>query len=237
MARRSRTADADSFIDLTIDDEPNGDKKQKQKREKRQSKLRNPLKMNADQKPRKNRKVKGGIGPIGIVLIILIPLILVGGFAYAVIQFNFMELRGRFIDLVNTLDPAHAILDQRADNLAAWDSDLNARENALVSRDAQLDSREARLYRDTQELIARENRLRPLHRLPMSEQDYEDLLALSRIYTQMEAETAAGILLELHSINDVASILYHMRERNAASILAVMEPSTAARITDILMHY
>jgi len=77
----------------------------------------------------------------------------------------------------------------------------------------------------------------PLYRRPdITDQELEDMISLSRTFTQMSPETAAVILVQLYDPRDVASLLYYMGERNAAAILAVMDISYAAEITEILLY-
>ena len=80
-----------------------------------------------------------------------------------------------------------------------------------------------------------DNSAAPLFHRAMSDQELADIQSLSRSYAQMDPGIAAGILVELKDEQHVATILYHMVERNAAAILSVMEPAFAARITEILL--
>ena len=70
----------------------------------------------------------------------------------------------------------------------------------------------------------------------MTEQEMEDMLSLSTTFTNMSPDTAATILVHLYDPRDVASILYFMRERNSAAILAEMDVRYAANITEIWLY-
>jgi len=94
----------------------------------------------------------------------------------------------------------------------------------------ELDSREA-------QIIAMYERTVPLHRRePMTEEEIDDMVSLSRTFTQMSPEDAAAILVQLYDPRDVAAILYFMSERNAGAILATMSERYAAEITEILLY-
>jgi len=200
-----------------------------------------------ERKPRKAREHRRRRPGLGLILIfILIPILLLsGGFVFAVVRFDFPpNVRGWTIDLINTLDPAHADLAGQRNRLAEREllaemrhEDLDLWEAELWARRAELDNRENQLFVFQDEVIARENRLRPIFRQPMSAQDIEDLQSLSETYSQMAPEAAAAILAAMGDLQSAAAILHTMEERNAAAILAEMAPQLAANITQIILHY
>jgi len=133
---------------------------------------------------------------------------------------------------------------------------LNEREKGIGEREAQLDERkveqdtfgesltkrESQLDRRSKALDVREEQMdkasnpaEPLYHRVMSEQELADIQSLSRSYAQMAPEAAAEILVKLKDEQHVAVLLYHMTERNAAAILAVMDSEFAAKMTDILL--
>jgi len=208
--------------------------------------------------PKKKGDKDGGAG--GIILIMLLVLvILIGGFAAALYfdVFSAREIIGEVItepllNIIIWLDPGfssiHARLDaervtqerryqERTEELNEREVQIELLENILNTRETMPDRREIDLGRREEQIIAMYERTVPLHRRdPMSEQDMEDMLSLSRTFTQMSPDEAADILVRLYDPRDVASLLYFMGERNAASILSVMEVGYAANITEILLY-
>ena len=190
----------------------------------------------AESKPASGKK-KGGI--LKIILLIVVAL-LVAGFVFEEIYFNFLGTRDVFIDLVMGLDPEYVA---RVDNLDSREAELDRMQSDIEARERMAETREAQLLRRSSELDIREEVVfdweqwaMPLYRRQMTEQELLDMQSLSISYSRMSPEAAAEILVELEEPGDVAAILYFMSERNAAAILAVMDPVFAAMITEILLY-
>ena len=132
-------------------------------------------------------------------------------------------------------DERNAALDEREHGLDTREAELAAREEAANTREKQNDRRATALDRREDLLNIREDTDTPLFRRDLTEQELADVASLSRTYAQMSPETAAEILAGLYEPMDIASILYFMAERNAATILAAMEVEMAVIITDILL--
>ena len=209
-----------------------------------------------EKKP-KGSNEKGGAGGI-IIIMILVLLILIGGFA-AALYFDVFDTRviiadvitDPLLDIIIWLDPGYSSINQRlhtereiqekqfeerTEDLDNREAEIKLLEDILNSREQQLDRRAFDLDRREEQIIAMYERTIPIHRRDMTEQELEDMLSLSRTFTQMSPETAAQILVELYDPRDVAALLYYMGERNAASILAVMNVDYAAEITEILLY-
>ncbi|MCL2821106.1 MAG: hypothetical protein FWD38_09850 [Oscillospiraceae bacterium] len=208
-------------------------------------------------KKQKGSKEKGGAGGI-IIIMILVLLILIGGFA-AALYFDIFDSRviiadivtDPLLDIIIWLDPGYSSINQRLASerelqerqfeerkadLDTREEDVLLREEILNSREQFLDRKAFDLDRREEQIIAMYERTIPLHRRDMSDEELADMISLSRTYTQMSPDSAAEILVELYDPRDVAAILYYMGERNAASILAVMNVSYAAEITEILLY-
>ena len=138
---------------------------------------------------------------------------------------------------------------KREEELNGLAAELETREQAFGERESELETqvqeREELLDRRTEQLDKREEQLKqareqedalPSYQKQMTEQELADLMSVSSTYSNMAPEVAAAILAELRDPQDIAAILYYMRERNAASILAAMDPEFAARLTEILMN-
>jgi len=188
----------------------------------------------------KGKKKKGG--KLKIILVIVL-LLLIAGFVFEEIYYNYLGTRSIIIGAVVKLDPdfteSDQLLDEKRAELEALEAQLTARERAAASREAQNVRRSEELAQWEQELSDLENWLSPLYRRRMTAQELEDMQSLSVSYSRMAPESAAdrlAELAELSELDDVAAILYYMSERNAAAILASMEPEFAAEVTKILLY-
>ena len=232
---------SEDFTDLTVDDSI------EESAEEEYKPVKTPKAPKAPKAPRepsaaievKAGKVKKKGRKLKIILIIVL-IVLVAGFVFEETYFNYLGLRTMLFDAVVMLDPDYRMreetLNKRESELNALKAELDAREKTITSRESQNDRRSADLQRQSDEIRDREAWLTPLYRRQMSEQEQEDMASISLSYSRMSPENAASILLELNKPEDVAAILYFMSERNAAAILAVMEPEFAARITEIWLY-
>jgi len=248
----------EEVTDLTEDEGADSGSKGKGKKKKEPKAPKEPkeLKEKKDKK-QKGSKEKGGAGGI-IIIMILVLLILVGGFA-AALYFDIFDTRviiadvitDPLLDIIIWLDPGYSSINQRlvlerelmerrfaerTEDLDLREAEIELLEAMLNNREIQLDRRAFDLDRREEQIIAMYERTIPIHRRDMTEQELADMISLSRTYTQMSPETAAEILVRLYDPRDVAALLYYMGERNAASILAVMNTEYAAEITEILLY-
>jgi len=216
------------------------------------------------EKKEKQKKVKGeddgekgGAGGI-VIIMILVLAILIGGFSAALIfdVFSAREIMADVItepllDVIIWLDPGFSSIrsrleteeeaqirrmEERRAEMELMEADWALREAAIESRELQFERRGFDLDRREEQIVAMYERSVPLHRRDMTEEEMDDMLQISRIYTQMAPDVAAERLVRLYDPRDVAAILYFMGERNSASILAVMDVAYAAEITEILLY-
>ena len=245
----------EEITDLTGGEEEESGAKGKQKKE---TAPKEP-KGKKEKIPKEKGEKKGGAG--GVILIMLLVLILlIGGFA-AAIYFDVFEARSIVADAISEpltkliiwLDPGFSTVDQqmrdeaeaRERRIMELEFDLDgriaeaeAREDELFSREQQLDRRASELNSREQQIIQMYERTIPLYRRDdRTDQELEDMLSLSRTYSNMAADVAAEIMVKLHDPKDVAAILYYMSERNAALIFTEFRPEYAAEITEILLYY
>jgi len=207
--------------------------------------------------PKVKSEKKGGAGGI-IIIMLLVLVILVGGLGAAMYfdMFSARTIVGEFVtepmlDVIIWLDPQfNSIrqrlraeeeaqikrLEERAEDFDIREEDILFRETVLDSREQLLDRRENDLDRREDQIYAMYERTIPIHRREMTEEEMEDMLSLSRTYTQMAPDRAAEILVRLYDPRDVAAILYFMGERNAAAIMTEMSTEYAAEITEILLY-
>ncbi|MCL2046245.1 MAG: hypothetical protein FWG88_07650 [Oscillospiraceae bacterium] len=243
MAERTK----EDFEDLTSEEEAEQNsqestprqRSQRAPRASRAERTQREPKVKMSRKERKALGIKKRGGKLKVILIILLVL-LVGGFVAEEVYFNWLGTRDMLIDAVLLLDPNVRTrgyrLDAREAELKEKEEAFAEKERIISNRELQADRRATELDRRQADLAEREERATPLYRRRMSEQDLSDMVSLSRSYSQMTPESAAAILVELDKAEDVAAILFYMSERNAAAILAVMEPEFAAHITSILLY-
>jgi len=242
----------DETTDLTESEESSPPAKGKKQKEPKP-----PKEKKEKKKKGEGDEDKGGAG--GIVIIMLLVLaILIGGFTAALIfdVFSAREIMADVItepllDIIIWLDPGFSSirsrlaveeeaqirrLEERKEEMDEREIDIEMREAAIISREQILERRGFDLDRREEQIVAMHERTIPLFRRDMTEQEMDDMLQISRIYTQMAPERAAETLVRLYDPRDVAAILYFMGERNSASILSQMEVGYAAEITEILLY-
>ena len=211
------------------------------------------------EKAPKEKKSQSGGGAGGIIVImILVLIILIGGFGAALYldMFSAREIVAEIVTepllgIITWLDPGYSSIEQRQRaeaeaqerKNAARELELDEREAnielmeaILDTREALLDRRDAEQDRREEQIIAMYERTVPLYRRELTDEVLEEMNTLARTYTNMSPETAAGILVRLYDIRDVASILWYMSERNAAALLAAFTPEYAAEITELWLY-
>jgi len=202
------------------------------------------------------KKKKGGF----IALIIVgVFIILIGAFVTLMILnvFSLRDIVGGvlkdpLIDVVVWFDPEfssieksirkagderEAALNERERGIAGREAELAGLEGSLNDRETQLDRRSDALDRREQNISQSENTTSgvPVYQRVLTEQEITEMRSLSRSFSSMTAESAAAVLAELYSLEDAATILYYMTERNAGLILQAMDVELAARITEQLL--
>jgi len=199
------------------------------------------------------------------VLLIVIPTLLVGGFIFEEIYYNFLGtrdwMRDALVDAAIWIDPETASvknrLDERGGELDKREAAIETREAQQDDRKSQLDARKAQLDERESGLSERERQLAtrstdldrrereldedqylktPIYKRAMTAQEIEDMESLARTFTNMTPETASDILVRLYDPHDVAAILYFMSEKSAAAIMSVFDPVYAANITEIFLY-
>lgn len=186
---------------------------------------------------RKGKKNKAGKKKRGVVgLIIIIALVIAAAvFLFLTIRFDIGGVRTKVIEAVNRFDPVYA---EKVDVLEG----LEEREQAVALREQQVEDDEQKISSQQDELKTWENELNstsarktPIYRRLLNEQDVKDMKSLSKTYAAMEPVDAAAIMVELYSVEDMAAIIYYMKEASAAAILVEMDTRLAADITMALL--
>ena len=248
----------EEVTDLTEDDEGAGDSKGKKKGKEPKAPKEPKQPKEKKEKGKKGPKEKGGAGGV-IIIMVLVLLILIGGFA-AALYFDIFDARviiaevitEPLLDVIIWLDPGFSSInqrlaaegeaqekrfDERNEAITKKEEEIRLLDEALNTREQQLERRAFDLDRREEQIVAMYERTIPIYRREdLTDQELEDMISLSRTYTQMAPDTAALILVRLYDPRDVAALLYYMGERNAAAILSAMEPGYAAEITEILLY-
>jgi len=198
-------------------------------------------------KPEKKAKAakaapkKGGFPLILLPLALLSVLLLVAGLVF---YFDLFAARSLALEAANNaLASLDADYRHYSENLLAWESTLNAREQELAQKEEALAKDTARLEKRIDALDARERRLNerqlnstPLFRREISEEKLAELKYLGKIYSGMDAETAAQALSLLNKPMEMAEVLFYMENSAAAGLLSALEPSLAAQITSEMLR-
>lgn len=126
--------------------------------------------------------------------------------------------------------------------LVAKEKQLNELQEKLDEEKAENKKEAERLAQLNEQLGIRENNLNqqeqdriPLYRR-LTGKDEEDMISISKTYSLMEPAKAAELLVALDSVENASAILYYMKEKSSAAILAVMNKDMAVKITDYLLY-
>lgn len=184
-------------------------------------------------KKKKKERKKGGLRKFIFTLILLL---LIAGFAVVVFVFNFMDMRTAFFGFVHNLDPDYRAISDQWLELYAEERNLESLQIALAAEEARLKALEKDLNEKEVYLSNTEASRVPIYRPPVNEDDVIYMQSLSKIFAAMDAKSAAGILVKLYKVEDMAAIIYYMAQANAAAIMENMDAETAASITNQLLH-
>ena len=215
---------------------------------------------------KKLRRQSGGRRKLRIVLKILfiaLPILLVGGFVFEEIHWNWLGVRDwtcdAFISVAIWLDPDTALqqkalsdrsdeLDRREQLITAREEErkatLDAKQEKINKREEDVTAREKSAQEQSKKLDERENALKeqqnappvPLYRRILTDQELTDMKALSGTYAAMDPEKAAEILEKLGDYDEMAAIIYYMTEKKAAAIISAMDATVAAVLTQKLLY-
>ena len=196
------------------------------------------------------------------LLIVAIVIVLVGGFVFEEIYWNFLGVRDwtcdAFVSAAIWLEPSTASvrrrqwlretgLNEREAEIDAREemqksssderkAELDVREDSLDLREAELERRDMSLDVREQEMKAAEISKTPVYRRDLGDQELDDLMALSATFAAMTPEAAAEILTRMYDLGDVAAIIYYMTDKSSASILAAMDPAYAANLAQVFLY-
>jgi flagellar motility protein MotE (MotC chaperone) len=134
------------------------------------------------------------------------------------------------------MDPEYVAAEQLHDQLNQRETELEERESKVAKEKERLAELEKKLDDREKELDRKEWESVPIYRRPMTDEELEDMKSIGEIYARMQPADAAAILASLYSIDDMAAILYYMSEESSSAILAAMDRTVAAEITDELLH-
>ena len=181
-------------------------------------------------------KVKGKRSGLIKVLILLVLVIAAAVFLYASLRFNLGGVRHKLIERVNTLDPEYVALMHTERMVAGRERQVSLAEEEILRKQQTLDDRTFMLDEREAALRREEAARTPVMRAQLTESQIDEMRVLGRIYDNMDAKTAAGILAELYTTQDIAAILYYMNRAKAADVLASFDVRLAAAITEVLLY-
>lgn len=186
----------------------------------------------------KKKKKRGGL--VGLIILFVL-LIGAGVFLYFTIVNDWGGVRTSALTFVNKLDPEFRYVkesqyieyQEAVDQLEAaqtkLEQDIAAFEKTSAAQKADLEKRQ-------KELTEAEIFVLPLYRRGLSDDKINELKQLGKIYENMDAKTAAGIITRLYDDSHIAAILYYMSAPAAADVMANLSAELAARVTTELLR-
>lgn len=194
-----------------------------------------PGKEKKAKKEKKGKKEKKKGGPGGIIVLVILVILVVGGLAASVF-FNLFGIRDKMIGFLVSFEPEYvhytellADVEAREAALTEQEELITADQEALTARSAALDEREAALLEE-------ETRYTPVLRGNLTESQLADMKTLGRIYSGMAPDNAANIILEMHTIADMAIIFFYMDAASAAAVMELLPTDTAAEVTTVMLR-
>lgn len=188
-------------------------------------------KKNTASKPEK--KSKG----TAIVLIFLFLLLAAGGtVAYFSVANNLFGGRDYVIEQLNSVLIA---LDWDYKSLAEKQAELELREAAVLGKEEELEKKEQKLKdKEAAASVSTGGSLSNFENLitGLTEERKTQIQQISAIYTGMEPKKAADAVAKLSSLEDMALVVYFMKEKSAAEVMAALTTDTAARITAFMLN-
>lgn len=177
----------------------------------------------------KKKKQEGGGGGVVGLVVLLVVLVIAGGGLFAIVNFNLFGARDSLISAVSKLDPEYVAYTE---DLARLERELAEVEAAKFKNEAEA----ARLQKEKQDIQTTQTADKtPIYRRILNEDELAEMKSLGKIYSAMEAETAANILPKLYTVRDMATIIFYMDESSAAAVLSAMDAALAADITQELI--
>ena len=221
-ARKKAAPEAETLTELLPEEEAaaEGEGKKKKKKPKREKKA-------------KAKKRRGGL----FLLVALVVLIIAAGvFLYLTVVNDWGGVRTSFLTLVNQLDPQFRHLEEQriveynaaVDQLELDQAQLKADQEALDKRLSEVGRREVAVSQA-------ESDLEPIYRRNLSEAKLDEIKKTAKMYENMDAQVAAGIMSRLYDESYMAALLYYMSAGSAADVMTNMSAELAARITTELL--
>lgn len=224
--KNSRQQDLPVLEKLMIEKPPSG-----RKMENKKAKAPRTEKKNTGSKPEK--KSKG----TATILIILFLLLAAGGTAaYFSVANNLFGGRDYVIEQLNS---ALIALDWDYKSLVEKQAELELREAKVLSREAELEKKEQKLKdKEAAASVSTGGSLSNFENLitGLTEERKTQIQQISAIYTGMEPKKAAEAVAKLSSLEDMALVVYFMKEKSAAEVMAALTTDTAARITAFMLN-
>lgn len=182
----------------------------------------------------KKSKKKRSKGTTVIVLLIL--LLLVGGAVYAVYRIGLLDPVLVAVGMMPSQEELS--MEEQQTRLDRLEEELELRESELTGRETDVTDREKAVKKREEDVEKREREQLSFAQV-MAEttpERMETLKKVSAICNEMSAETAVGIVQNLVNTDEIALVIYHMTEENAAKLLALLPQATAAKVLSLMMR-
>ncbi len=213
---------------LMIEKPPSG-----RKMEQKKGKAPKPQAGKKNMEPKPKKKSKG----IAILLIILFLLLAAAGtVGYFSVANNLFGGRDYVVAQLNS---ALIALDRDHKSLAARQTELELRETTVSSKEEELEKKEQKLKdKEATTSVTAGGSLSNFESLitGLTEERKTQIKQISAIYTGMDAKKAADAVAKLSSLEDMALVVYFMKEKSAAEVMAALTTDTAARITAFMLN-
>ena len=141
--------------------------------------------------------------------------------------------------MIEQLNSVLIALDWDYKSLAEKQAELELREATVLSKEEELEKKEQKLKdKEAAASVSTGGSLSNFENLitGLTEERKTQIQQISAIYTGMEPKKAADAVAKLSSLEDMALVVYFMKEKSAAEVMAALTTDTAARITAFMLN-
>ena len=205
------------------------EKNERQQEPEKPEKLKKPERP-AAVKDKASAKKSGG----KTLMISVICLLLAAALALLVLSVTKNLFGGRdvIIGRLTSMDPAYTSVQQRQEDLDKREEDITKREDAAAKKEESLKEEKKQIEEQSQ---TPESSSFETYIADLSEERLAQLKQVAQIYSSMDPETAAAVLSQLGSTDDMAVVIYYMQVENAASLMNFLDKEIAIKITESML--
>jgi flagellar motility protein MotE (MotC chaperone) len=153
----------------------------------------------------------------------------------------FFQFRSGVLDRDPEEEELRSVFEGAGEELPALMQVVQEEREAVRKEREELQFAQRRIYLEQSEIAARQEEVENLlarveAKIGVMEEERDSMLKqLARVYETMKAEAAAEILSDL-DVETSTEILRRMKERQAALVMASLEPQAAARISQRMLR-